>query len=156
MSAFTEPLRYESTDFRDHDSGRPIYRIQRGFTFWTGQEVGQGEPVEIETGFLCDLGSVPGIASPLIRPDAPWAAAFVPHDKLYRDWPKHGWPREKSDWVLKIALETPFRYYDLDGYLHRVVCPAWQRHTIYSAVRLGGRYRPPRTIYKPDWKPIDE
>jgi hypothetical protein len=84
-------------------------------------EVG-GEKIEVPSGFLTDLGSVPQIFWNLIPPIGKPLRAYVLHDWLYF---RQLYTRSKSDWVLFEAMGVAGVNF-------------FKRWTIYLAVRSGG------------------
>ncbi|MCW4117130.1 DUF1353 domain-containing protein [Aurantimonas sp. MSK8Z-1] len=155
MSSFTEPLSYVSTEtfqggyqrlavveIEDRPEevvalhgARRLVRIARSFVYTCKRT---GCDVHIPQDYLTDLGSIPAFARGILSPDDPWAQAYVVHDWHYD---RQVVPRETADLVLWDALGVPFRAYDIDGKMYRVVCPRLLRWAIWFAVRIGGRYR---------------
>lgn len=129
MSSYPEPLAYRSTDI--WRNGRRLYQVLAGFSF--ASDLFQMK-VEVPTGFRTDLGSIPALVRWWLSPDAPYAQAYVVHDRLYAIQAD----REMADMILWEALGLPYRVYDETGAMHRVTCPVLKRVAIYWAVRIGG------------------
>lgn len=146
MSSFTEPLAYCSTDIfaggrlspigigdeYELTGGRRMFKLSQGFAYTCGRTL---HTFLAPAGFLCDLGSIPGLARFAMSPDDPWAQAFVLHDLLYRSKPVD---RATADLIFWDALGLPFRAYGEDDELYRILCPKVYRSAIYYAVRLAG------------------
>lgn len=129
MSSFTEPnpLAYESTDA--FEGRRRVYRLQRDLVYYVGEKC-SSLIVTVPAGYLTDLASIPRTFAWLFSPDGPYAAAAVPHDRLYREGLVS---RKMADLILYEAMGV-------------LGIPLWQRLLIYWAVRIGGwsAYRPAR------------
>ena len=110
----------ELVPFKDWDfyytKGRPAV--------WSPNAGQQYKLVEVPTGFVTDLASVPQWAwSSGVRPEGPYAYAAIVHDYLY--WMQER-PRAEADAIFLIAMEDS------------KVAPGLRKR-IYDAVRLGGR-----------------
>ena len=110
----------ELVPFKDWD-----YYYTRGRpAVWSPNAGQQYKFVEVPTGFVTDLASVPQLAwSAGIRPEGPYAYAAIVHDYLY--WMQDR-PREEADSIFLTAMEDSKVAQSL-------------RNRIYDAVRLGGR-----------------
>jgi len=80
------------------------------------------DSVQVPSGFVTDLASIPRIFFLLLRPDGEYAYAAIIHDYLY--WTQ-GRPREAADEILRMAMED----FEID---RKTI------FAIYQAVRLGG------------------
>lgn len=148
MSSFTEPLNYESTDiFRGGHlrslkvegqetwelvGARRIFQVIKPFSYTCNRT---NRVYVIPTGFKCDLGSIPKIATVFLSPDDPWAQAYVLHDYLYQ---MKIVDRKTADLILWDALKLPYRAYDEANKQYRIVCPSLYRTAIYQSVNLFG------------------
>ena len=59
------------------------------------------EAVEVPTGFVTDLASIPRILFSALRPDGVYAYAAIIHDYLY--W-KQDRPREEANEILRMSM----------------------------------------------------
>src|ERR1700728_3780525 len=83
----------------------------------------QYKRVDVPTGFVTDLASIPRVFWSLLRPDGEYAYAAIIHDYLY--WTQTT-TREVADHILKFAME--------DFGVSSVSVTA-----IFDAVRVGGK-----------------
>jgi hypothetical protein len=79
-------------------------------------------PIEVPTGFVTDLASIPRIFWTVLPRDGEYAYAAIIHDYLY--W-THISDRSTSDEILRSTMVD-------------FGVPSWQLAAIYGAVRLGG------------------
>jgi hypothetical protein len=86
-------------------------------------QVGKYSEVDVPTGFVTDLASIPQIFYSLLRPDGNYAFAAIVHDYLYWTQPC---PRATADEILKFGMQ------DLGVGTATIA-------TIYSGVRVGGQ-----------------
>ena len=71
---------------------------------WTPNlsEAGKYQAVEVPTGFVTDLASIPPVFYSVLRPDGEYAYAAIIHDYLY--WTQTR-SREEADEILKLAMQ---------------------------------------------------
>jgi hypothetical protein len=80
-------------------------------------------PIDVPSGFVTDLASIPTIFWSLLRPDDEYAYAAIVHDYLY--WTQT-LPKDTADQILKFSMQ------DFE-------VPGWKVNTIYRAVSLFGQ-----------------
>ena len=126
------PLFVDGVEVCELTGARRLFRVTQGLAYECERT---GRTIRIEDGFVCDLGSIPGLARWWLSPDDPWAQAFVLHDWLYQT---RMFDRHTCDLIMWDALGLPYRAYDEAGRMYRVVCPGGDRTAIYWSVRAGG------------------
>lgn len=101
----------------------PIYFTLNNITWVPDPEqASKFREVEVPTGFVTDLASIPPIFYTELRPDGEYAYAAIIHDYLY--WSQTR-PREEADEIFKMVMVD---YKIKQGVIN----------TIYQAVRLLG------------------
>jgi hypothetical protein len=84
--------------FRD-----PMYFLIAPISWTPGlSEASKYQAVEVPTGFVTDLASIPPIFYSVLRPDGEYAYAAIIHDYLY--WTQTR-SREEADEILKLAMQ---------------------------------------------------
>ncbi|GLS29596.1 Protein of unknown function [Mesorhizobium albiziae] len=100
------------------------YYMRAPFSWYDGSETRTLGVVEITTGFVCDLASIPRLFWTLLPKTAPYTTPAIVHDYLY--WfqpPSHD--RQRADMVLNLGMRE-------------LKVPGWKRWVIYRSVRLAG------------------
>lgn len=96
-----------------------------------------GDIVTVFAGQQTDLASIPKVIWPLMPPDGPWAMAAVIHDSCYRTHGQFVWYAHQGR-----SRAAPYVRAECDDILRQGMVAlhvsAWERVTIWSAVRIGG------------------
>lgn len=95
----------------------------------------EGQVIEVNRGFKCDLASVHRYFKSLVDTPSYWTQAAVVHDKLYDNHRKGIGPvisRKRADQILVDGMEKKEQMYGIPFYLKR-------KFLVYTAVRIGGR-----------------
>ena len=79
-----------------------FYYVHGGSIKWRPNPGQKYKEVEVPTGFVTDLTSIPRVFWQVLRPEGRYAYAAVVHDYLY--WEQNR-PREEADEILKFAME---------------------------------------------------
>jgi len=79
-----------------------FYYVDGGSIEWRPNPGQKYKKVEVPTGFVTDLTSIPRVFWQALRPEGRYAYAAVVHDYLY--WEQNR-PREEADEILKFAME---------------------------------------------------
>ncbi|HGJ5067315.1 TPA: DUF1353 domain-containing protein [Salmonella enterica subsp. enterica serovar Muenchen] len=99
------------------------WRVHEPFAFYLSDD--NSDEIEVLTGFVTNLATVPRIFWILLPPDGKYAKAAIIHDYLY-------------DNALRTKQEADRIF--LDG-ITVLGVPKWKRTVMYWAVRLFGRGR---------------
>jgi hypothetical protein len=113
MAHFNRPLTVTKIDL-------DLWVVEIPFRYYIGDE---SSFVDVPDGTLTDFASVPRILWPIFPPDGAYTQAAVLHDFLYTN---HIKTRKESDDIFLEAMVV-------------LKVPAWQKNTMYWAVRIFGR-----------------
>ncbi|EGA2768707.1 DUF1353 domain-containing protein [Salmonella enterica] len=114
MSRFTTPAILEML-------GHYNWRVYEPFAFYLSDD--ESDVIEVPTGFITDLATVPRIFWILLPPDGKYAKAAIIHDYLYGN-------------ALRTKKEADLIF--LDG-MTVLGVSRWKRTIMYWAVRMFGR-----------------
>jgi len=117
VSNFTDPLILIDIDGN-------LWKTEREFSYHVGSE-DSADVITVPQGFETDLASIPWPASMLLPKSGIYNQAAVLHDYLYTTQTR---PRAEADHIFLEAMKT-------------LGVSWWIRTTMYTAVRLFGRYR---------------
>lgn len=117
--------------------GRHLWAIFQAASFQPATGSIAGDNITLHKGAVTDLASIPRLVSNVYPPDGPWLEAAVFHDLCYQT---HGsfilWNRPGH------TRAAPYTRAECDDLLRQGMAalsiPAFQRVSIYEAVRLGG------------------
>jgi len=125
MSRFLDPVVLAMTE--KVERGRVVRRVARSFRFEIGRKY-NSFVIVVPAGMETDLATIPRFFHRIFSPDGPWAKASVLHDFLYR-----------TQLVTRCLADAMFF-----EAMESLEVRAWQKWTIYLAVRCFGRraYRP--------------
>jgi len=79
-----------------------FYYVDGGNIEWRPNPGQKFKEVEVPTGFVTDLTSIPRVFWQALRPEGRYAYAAVVHDYLYWEQDR---PREEADKILKFAMQ---------------------------------------------------
>lgn len=117
--------------------GRQLWAIFQAASFRPATGSIAGDVITLHQGAVTDLASIPRLVSNVFPPDGPWVEAAVFHDLCYQTqgtfvlWKRPGHTRA-----------APYTRAECDDLLRQGMVAlnisAFQRVTIYEAVRVGG------------------
>lgn len=135
-----------------YDGESKLWRLKESYYFEWGKE-GFRKRLYMAPGFEYDKASVPRLFWPIARPDGPWEAAALFHDRLYRDKGKFPHPNQfRFETLIQPEINVrPLWVSDLSAWTRKDADDLLELMGKLGGAKFPGVYKWAVKLFPPNW-----